>query len=287
MNTQQLECFIFVAEYLNFARAAKALHITQPAVSRQIQSLEEELGARLLHRTTRTVTLTPAGVSFLRDANDILNKMNDAAARVRHNYLKNLPFLSVGCYDGVDLTTLPSLLDKLRRIAPDIRPDVHIVPHKYILDQLTKGSLDIILGFQENAPFSRDIGYQELIRLNCCCVIPSGHPFSARVKIREEELLAENLIFCNSFRLPASIINLQNRLRPLFPPPSVTYCDSVQVALALIKSGLGFAILPQLKKDSDPDLVSIPIAGTTPMSYGLFYFRQTQNTLLQKFLTKL
>lgn len=58
MNTDQLKSFIQVAENLNFARAAEILNITQSAVSRQIHSLEEELGTRLLHRTTRTVSLT-------------------------------------------------------------------------------------------------------------------------------------------------------------------------------------------------------------------------------------
>lgn len=72
MNTQQLESFIQVAENLNFARAAEVLQITQSAVSRQIHSLEDELGTKLLHRSTRTVTLTPAGLSFLEDAKQVM-----------------------------------------------------------------------------------------------------------------------------------------------------------------------------------------------------------------------
>lgn len=68
MNTDQLNSFIQVAENLNFARAAEILKITQSAVSRQIHALEDELGTKLLHRTTRTVTLTPSGISFLEDA---------------------------------------------------------------------------------------------------------------------------------------------------------------------------------------------------------------------------
>ena len=62
MNTDQLNSFIQVAENLNFARAAEILKITQSAVSRQIHALEDELETKLLHRTTRTVTLTPAGI---------------------------------------------------------------------------------------------------------------------------------------------------------------------------------------------------------------------------------
>ena len=59
MNTQQLESFIQIAENLNFARAAEILNVTQSAVSRQIQGLEEELNTKLFYRTTRTVLLTP------------------------------------------------------------------------------------------------------------------------------------------------------------------------------------------------------------------------------------
>ena len=71
MNTQQLESFVQVAENLNFARAAEVLNITQSAVSRQINSLEDELGTKLFHRSTRTVALTPAGISFLDDAKEM------------------------------------------------------------------------------------------------------------------------------------------------------------------------------------------------------------------------
>lgn len=65
MNTFQLSCFLQVAETLNFARAAEILHVTQPAVTQQIRSLEKELGVPLFHRTTRSVKLTQAGAAFL------------------------------------------------------------------------------------------------------------------------------------------------------------------------------------------------------------------------------
>ena len=68
MNTFQLTCFIAVANTLSFARAAENLHVTQPAVTHQIKVLEQELGVPLLHRSTRSVTLTPEGQTFLEDA---------------------------------------------------------------------------------------------------------------------------------------------------------------------------------------------------------------------------
>ncbi len=68
MNTFQLTCFLTVAETLSFVKAAKQLNVTQPAVTHQIHSLEEELNTQLFRRTTRTVELTPEGLVFLNDA---------------------------------------------------------------------------------------------------------------------------------------------------------------------------------------------------------------------------
>ena len=71
MNTAQLQCFLTVADTLNFARAAQQLHITQPAVTQQIHALEKELGVQLFHRTTHSVRLTDEGMVFLGDARQI------------------------------------------------------------------------------------------------------------------------------------------------------------------------------------------------------------------------
>ena len=73
MNMQQLECFTTLAKTLNYAKTAEQLSLSQPAVSRQIQSLETELNAKLFNRTTRSVSLTPVGFQFLDDAQQMLS----------------------------------------------------------------------------------------------------------------------------------------------------------------------------------------------------------------------
>ena len=72
MQLRQLEYFIAVAEHLNFTKAAQQFYISQTAVTLQIKALEEELGVTLFHRSNRKVELTPAGKTFLEDANAIL-----------------------------------------------------------------------------------------------------------------------------------------------------------------------------------------------------------------------
>ena len=72
MNTFQLECFLAVASHLNFARAAEQMKITQPSITHQIQTLENELTVKLFRRSTRTVELTTEGHIFLSDAKNIV-----------------------------------------------------------------------------------------------------------------------------------------------------------------------------------------------------------------------
>ena len=85
MNTTQLECFLAVANFLNFSRAAEQLRITQPAVSYQVNTLEDELGAKLFERTSKAVRLTQAGYLFWQYANDILKLAGMSKARVKES----------------------------------------------------------------------------------------------------------------------------------------------------------------------------------------------------------
>src|SRR5258708_39010243 len=77
-SIRELECFVAVAEELHFSKAAKRLHMSQPPLSRQIQSLERKLGVQLLKRKTRLVELTSPGRSFLNDARETLHSLHRA-----------------------------------------------------------------------------------------------------------------------------------------------------------------------------------------------------------------
>ena len=122
MNTDQLKSFIQVAENLNFARAAEILKITQSAVSRQIHSLEDELGAKLLHRTTRTVTLTPAGISFLEDAKNVMGRLKIAEQKLQRHQSTNLQVLTIGCQSEANLDLLCKILKSCREQLPELYP---------------------------------------------------------------------------------------------------------------------------------------------------------------------
>ena len=103
MNTFQLSCFLEVADMLNFARAAERLHVTQPAVTQQIRSLENELNVRLFNRTTRSVKLTEEGLVFLHDARHIVAISERAKKRFENPYGREVRTLS-GCHSFAQLS---------------------------------------------------------------------------------------------------------------------------------------------------------------------------------------
>ena len=111
MNTVQLECFLTVAEYLNFSKASEALKLTQPAVTHQIQSLEKELDVKLFRRTSKNVSLTQEGYLFLADAQLILKTAISARERLG-NHEHFLP-LELGCHNQAELRLLPPVLHDL------------------------------------------------------------------------------------------------------------------------------------------------------------------------------
>ena len=132
MNTFQLSCFLAVAENLNFARAAKELNISQPAVTHQIRSLEEELNVKLFRRNTRLVELTYFGNLFLNDAREILTLADRAKKRLENLPEQEILPFSIGCGSAIPMFLFASVLREMARIYPGpAAADMHnpLCPH--------------------------------------------------------------------------------------------------------------------------------------------------------------
>ncbi len=284
MNTDQLKSFIQVAENLNFARAAEILNITQSAVSRQIHSLEEELGTRLLHRTTRTVTLTPAGISFLEDAKNVVGRLDAASRKIQRHQSSSIQILTIGCTDEAILDLLCKVLKSCRAQIPELYPFLKVIPHRSILGFFYQGEIDLLFGFQDDIPLKNDIIYQELFRIPLCCIVPDTHPYADRTELAKEELYLENIVVCNSYAVPFKAAEMQNRIAQHIPPESIYICDNLQALLTLVRAGYGCSILPRMHFISS-DIRIIPITGNEPLSYGIFYRKNAVNPLLKKFIS--
>ena len=246
------------------------MNITTSAVSRQIRALEDELDARLLHRSTRTVTLTPAGIIFLNDAKEILAKLQLTSQKIKSHSEENIQIISIGCISDVDLSLTTQLLHCVRKHAPEIHPFLRIIPSRLVINMLIHDEIDILFAFKDDIPMRDGFSYYELEQIPVCAVLPSENPLCQRTELSETDLCSEPLIICNSYEIPSQIASVQNRLSQKISPGMTYYSENLQVSLSLIKAGYGAAVLPEVPV-SDASLTFIPLTGQTPLSYGIFY----------------
>jgi DNA-binding transcriptional LysR family regulator len=275
-----------VAETLNFARAAEIMNLSQPSISRQIHSLEEELGVPLFQRTTRSVALTKYGSGFLIDAKQIFGQMRIAATKAKQHLSTEVDLLSIGCCIGSDLDFFTNILLKCRQKLPDVHPYLRIVPHKHIVNLFMENQLDLVFGYKEDLYEKSDVKYMELFETYICCVVSAAHPYANRTSIRLDELHGEKIVVCNSPDLPLGVFQIQRQMEQLFLLSDTYYCDDITIALSLIRAEYGFAVLPDLQSEVYSDIVCIPIEDLQPLSYGIYYKKSSlTNPTVKKFLS--
>lgn len=283
MTIDHLKCFILVAENLSFARAAEALYISQPAVTKQINALEQELGVTLFIRSTRHVELTPAGMSFYKDAKDIVLKAQMAVHRVQQHNL-NSDSIRIGLSNPIALFYLAPILKKLSEACPDIRPDIEVPGYKIVLHLFLEHKLDLLFYHKENMPKKAGTDFVELEKDSLSCLMPSSHPLASSASVSREELANMPLIACNPLNAPLSTTAFQQRLLNEHPVDKVLYCDNIEVAHCMVAAGLGIAIIPEILALKSPDFASVPLSDAAPLSFGIFYHKRNKNPALQKLL---
>lgn len=284
MNTVQLECFLSVSESLNFARAAQALHITQPAVTHQINSLETELNVKLFHRTTRTVELTSEGWNFIGDARNILMLTHAAKIRAANQADSAILPFTIGCHSSIELSLLPDLIRELVKLHPNLHPIIKAVPLQVLRNHLEDGAVDVMLGFQE-IENGRKIGsYLELLKSQSACVVPATHPLANLNSVTEADLVKEKIILCDLHMNPHAIAGMQHQMAGSRPPSEVYFCERLESVITLVKAGLGFTILPDMPFMHDNTLRYIPIQNETVTSFGLYYKTIKGKPVLQDFI---
>lgn len=194
MNTFQLTCFLTVAETLSFAKAAKLLNVTQPAVTHQIHSLEEELNAQLFKRTTRSVEITQEGLLFMNDAKNVLNIITLAKKRFEEPVVDERQFFSIDCHSHNELHLLPEILRQMADSCPMLYPVFQVVPFQHLYQLLDEETVDVIIAFQEKSAKKIDGVYKELAQVRITGVLPADHPLAKEELLDEDDLRTQRLL---------------------------------------------------------------------------------------------
>lgn len=273
MNTMQLECFLAVAGNLNFARAAEQLNITQPAVTHQINSLENELGVKLFRRTTRSVEFTPAGWDFLDDAKNILNLTRVASEKVRHSAAHQMIPFRIGCPTPLSMRLATLALARIIREYPALHPNIRSIPFPAMSNQLREETLDVLFGYAEINEDRRPGHYVELTRLPILILLPEDHPLADAESISPEDLDGNKMVFCESYQNFYHLAEIQSDYIRKRPPQDLLTCDRPDSALALVRAGFGFAVIAD--EYGPEELASgvriVPPAGHPEVSFGVYY----------------
>lgn len=284
MNTFQLECFIAVAENLNFARAAEAMSITQPAMTHQIRTLEEELKVKLFKRTTRSVEMTEEGSVFWNDAKEMIALARRAAHRFANPPKEKIQPFSIGCYGYAQLFLLPEALREMAEIYPSLHPRLQVVPFGHLFRLLEEERVDLVIGFEESERKKVPGIYREMVKVPIVCLCGEDSPLAKKKKICVEDLESERLILNDPDKCPANVARLQGMLMGGRKPSEFFFCESAESVMVLAEAGFGAAMLPAMFIPPEARIVQIPMEGIEPISFGVYYKTLQGKEPLKKFI---
>lgn len=293
MNTTQLECFVSLASTLNFAKTAEQVYLTQPAVTKEIQSLETELSAKLFVRTTRSVSLTEVGRQFLPEANSILNSYYHAKDWIASFHSKNKNTLRIGYMDSHQLPFINQVLTKIKDKFENLIPAFTVDQTDTNLNRLLHGQTDLVIGIKDSRFSDDSIDFKTLHMDGFVLAFSKNHPL---VKIAKKQKLTEisqemiwdypqvvqipPYLLKNVFSKGSHIIPVNDKLNNIL-------CSFASEVYALVKAGFGFAFVPDYLAIPDPDLIFYPFKETHHAPFGIYYRKeslQAKDSAVSQFL---
>ena len=282
----QLECFLAVADNLSFARAAEQLHVTQPAITHQINSLENELQAKLVRRTTRIVELTDDGRTFLGYARSILKAAHFAKNRLSEHHQDYIQTFAIGCHSPSELNLIAPALKQLYQNFPMLHPDLRIIPFPALRNMLEEESIDVMIGFRDKKINLASVTYIELAQSQIACALPKEHPLADKKQLTLEDLNEEPVVLCEPDRCAEAIAQFQSQLLASHShsPSQIYFGENLECTLTFTKAGIGVALLPNLPFMHQEGLTYIPLENESTISFGLYYKTSFNSPILKTFI---
>jgi DNA-binding transcriptional LysR family regulator len=236
----QIESFIEIARLGNMGRAAKALSISQPALTARLQGLEEELATPLFERTHTGMVLTPAGRAFLPHADRAIEALRSGGSLVRELEHGVIGELALAVAPAVSAYVLPEILVRFTERHPDVRLRVRTGHSELILDLVDRGEVElgIVRQLRDERFRSTPLYEDELV-----LIARPDHPFAVAGRVDVSEIKHAQLIL---FDRTSSYYDLTNALFRAagVVPRGVTEVDNIEGAKRMVERGLGVALLP-------------------------------------------
>lgn len=244
LELRHLRYFCAVARELSFSRAAEQLHIAQPPLSRQIRSLEEELGAELLDRRSRPLRLTAAGRFFQIQAQQLLDRMSEVQVATERIAGGRRTWFSIGFAPSTLYGRLPDVIRRFRQEHPAVELNLYEMTTVEQVDALKAGRIDVGFG---RLHFDEDDVVGELVREESVMVaLPVNHRLVKHKTITLAKLAIEPLLLYPAKPRPSYADQVLEMFRSRGLKPMIALeTNEVQTAIGLVVAGLGYALVPQ------------------------------------------
>ncbi|MEO1353267.1 MAG: LysR substrate-binding domain-containing protein [Cyanobacteria bacterium J06635_15] len=262
-SIRQLRYFVVVAEELNFTRAAERLQIAQPPLSRQIQSLEQMLGFRLLERTNRRVALTAAGKVFLMECHQILSQV-EQSIRVAQQVAQGKAGQLVMGFEGVAHNELVlGVIRQFRTQLPDVELIMQEMPSGKQVESLQQGQLDV--GLIEPIAAGDTLKIAPLLSEPLVVALAETHPLAGEESIALSQLADESWVSGRSNFGCGLLLRILDACREAgFTPKIKQETNDLQMTLGFVASGWGVTLLPESSQLTQTGVIYRPVAQPAP-----------------------
>jgi DNA-binding transcriptional LysR family regulator len=265
----QLRCFLAVADKMNFRRAAEALHMTQPPLSRQIQALEHEVGVVLIDRSGRAIRLTAAGAAFVTAARRLLDAAAEATHEARRIAEGDAGSLTIGFTAASSYVFLPRFVALLREHLPGLALSLRELTTPQQVAALKAGQLD--MGLLRPPVPAAGLRSRHVYREPLALAMPAGHRLAAAAAVALEELASETLITYPPVEGPYFHNLIMGLLHVAgVAPAALQHVPQTHSILALVGGGLGVALVPRSAEHfAPPEVVIRPLGGLADVAADL------------------
>jgi DNA-binding transcriptional LysR family regulator len=240
----KLHVFRVVADSLNFSKAAEELHISQPAVTSQVRTLEEGLGIALFDRVGRNATLTPAGKTLLPFVRQIETLTSDAIAALAPFGVQEGVELNIGASHTIGVYLLPKLLPMIIREWPKLR--IHIVSGSTMEILNALATHQVSIGLIEAPGRRPDLKIEQFMEDELCLILPQTHRWAKKASLRAAEIVQEPILLRESGSGMRRFVEEYLERNGVLSQQLHTNIDmnSTEAVISAVESGLGIGFAP-------------------------------------------
>ena len=269
MELRHLRYFLAVGELLNFTEAAARLRVAQPALSRQVRDLENEMGVDLLRRSPRGVTLTAEGKLFLQEVRELLKRVDESVEKTRALARGEYGELHVGYVSVPTAEILPRALEGFRKTVPRVKLVLHDLSTDELIAGLRNGALELAIMVQPIGEQTAGIEFETLRSYVWCVALPRAHPFARLKSIPLEKVTGERLVVLSRQNYSEYHRILERVFAPVSSKPHIAVeCDSEDSLFMEVEAGRAIAVVTTIAKlAAGKRLVYRPLTGTTEKQF--------------------